>query len=156
MLEEMDAEFGIGKIVEDEFSKTKEQAYSRRNLDGFKIEHSTKNFQEGQSVILTLKDMDGLQEEEDVLVNVNMIDNERAKKNVELRKKRPDYKAYQEDDFDEEGTFHQKKLLGKYDEEIEGEQKKSFRLNQAGTAHMDEADHMQSIRNQLKQQAVCL
>ena len=25
MLEEMDAEFGIGKIVEDEFSKTKEQ-----------------------------------------------------------------------------------------------------------------------------------
>ncbi|XP_030854744.1 U4/U6.U5 tri-snRNP-associated protein 1 [Strongylocentrotus purpuratus] len=156
MLEEMDAEFGIGKIVEDEFSKTKEQAYSRRNLDGFKIEHSTKNFQEGQSVILTLKDMDGLQEEEDVLVNVNMIDNERAKKNVELRKKRPDYKAYQEDDFDEEGTFHQKKLLGKYDEEIEGEQKKSFRLNQAGTAHMDEADHMQSIRNQLKQQAVSL
>ncbi|XP_063958840.1 U4/U6.U5 tri-snRNP-associated protein 1-like [Lytechinus pictus] len=157
MLEEMDAEFGIGKIVEDEFSKTKEQSkYSRRNLEGFKVEHSMKNFQEGQNVILTLKDMDGLQEEEDVLVNVNMIDNERAKKNVELRKKKPDYKAYQEDDFDEDGMFRHKTLLGKYDEEIEGEQKRSFRLNQSGIANVGDEDYMQNIRDQLKQQAVSL
>lgn len=157
MLEEMDAEFGIGKIVEDEFSKTKEKdAYSRRHLGGFKIEHSVREFSEGQNVILTLKDMDGLEDEEDVLVNVNMMDNEQSKKNVELRKKKSDYRAYQDDDFDDEGVFKPKSLLGKYDEEIEGEQRKSFRLNTAGIASYQDEDHMDSIRSKLKKQAVSL
>lgn len=39
-----------------------------------------------------------LQEEEDVLVNVNLVDKERAEKNVELRKKKPDYLPYAEDE----------------------------------------------------------
>lgn len=39
-----------------------------------------------------------LQEEEDVLVNVNLVDKERAQKNVELRKKKPDYLPYAEDE----------------------------------------------------------
>lgn len=39
-----------------------------------------------------------LQEGEDVLVNVNMVDKERADKNVELRKKKPDYLPYAEDE----------------------------------------------------------
>ena len=39
-----------------------------------------------------------LQEEEDVLVNVNLLDKERAEKNVELRKKKPDYLPYAEDE----------------------------------------------------------
>ena len=39
-----------------------------------------------------------LQEEEDVLVNVNLLDKERAEKNVELRKKKPDYLPYVEDE----------------------------------------------------------
>lgn len=39
-----------------------------------------------------------LQEGEDVLVNVNMVDKERADKNVELRKKKPDYLPYGENE----------------------------------------------------------
>lgn len=39
-----------------------------------------------------------LQEEEDVLVNVNLVDKERAEKNVELRKKKPDYLPYADDE----------------------------------------------------------
>lgn len=49
-------------------------------------------------MILTLKDKGVLQEEEDVLVNVNLVDKERAEKNVELRKKKPDYLPYAEDE----------------------------------------------------------
>lgn len=33
-----------------------------------------------------------------MLVNVNMVDKERADKNVELRKKKPDYLPYVEDE----------------------------------------------------------
>lgn len=43
-----------------------------------------------------------LDEDEDALVNVNIADDERAAKFVELRKKRPDYNPY--DDFDEDGN----------------------------------------------------
>ena len=39
-----------------------------------------------------------LQEEEDVLVNVSLVDKERAEKNVELRKKKPGYLPYAEDE----------------------------------------------------------
>lgn len=39
-----------------------------------------------------------LEEEEDVLVNVGLIDKEKAEKNVELKKKKPDYKPYEEEE----------------------------------------------------------
>lgn len=39
-----------------------------------------------------------LVEEEDVLVNVNIVDQEKAEKNVELKKKKPDYKPYEEEE----------------------------------------------------------
>lgn len=35
-------------------------------------------------------------DESDVLVNVNIVDREKANKNVELKKKRPEYKPYEE------------------------------------------------------------
>lgn len=51
-----------------------------------------------------------LQEEEDVLVNVNLLDKERAEKNVELRKRKPDYSPYAEnesvDDLSQAGRQH--------------------------------------------------
>ena len=43
-----------------------------------------------------------LDDDEDALVNVNIIDSERAAKNLELRKKKPGYNPY--DDFDEDGN----------------------------------------------------
>ena len=48
------------------------------------VEHDLENFGEGRDVIMTLKDSKILDEESgkaegDTLVNVNMVDNERAK-----------------------------------------------------------------------------
>ena len=43
------------------------------------------------------------EEEGDTLVNYNMLDNEAAAKNVENKKSRPDYKPYDEPQYDEYG-----------------------------------------------------
>ena len=41
---------------------------------------------------------------DDTLINVNIIDDERAAKNVENKKKKPGYQAYDDSEFDEFGT----------------------------------------------------
>jgi U4/U6.U5 tri-snRNP-associated protein 1 len=116
MLEEMDEQFGISDII-DEDSKKKTKAnnknYTANSLKGLKVEHDESAFQEGKEIILTLKDRNILKtdggeldldddEEADVLVNVNIVDDEKAAKNVENKKKQTDYKPY--DDFDDEGN----------------------------------------------------
>lgn len=50
------------------------------------------------SVSLPLNSTGVLEEEEDVLVNVGLVDREKAEKNVELKKKKPDYKPYDEEE----------------------------------------------------------
>lgn len=40
---------------------------------------------------------------DDTLINVNIIDEERAAKNVENKKKKPDYQPYDQDEFDTDG-----------------------------------------------------
>lgn len=78
--------------------------------------------------MLTLKDQNILDEEGgDVLVNVNMVDDERYKKNNEIKKQKPGYQPYEED-LDDSGLPKTKSLLAKYDSEIDGEKRESFVL----------------------------
>lgn len=139
LLEELDQEFGIGDLVEEEIRKDKREAYTAKDLRGLKVEHSLEGFEEGSAVILTLKDKEILDEKDgDVLVNVNMLDNERYKKNVELRKKKPGYDAYEEvDDPDA-----RRDVLEKYNEEIEGAKVESFSIG-------EEADQLKKIKQKL-------
>jgi len=128
-LEELDAEFGVGDLVEDEMRNERREAYSSRDLRGLRVEHAFDRFSEGKTVILTLKDQGVLDEGGDVLVNVNMVDDERYKKNIEKKKQKPDlhgYDVYREgDEFEDRPT-----VLSKYDEEIEGEKVSSFSLGE--------------------------
>ncbi|OTF81049.1 SART-1-like protein, partial [Euroglyphus maynei] len=84
--------------------------------------------------VLTLRDKGVLDEQEDVLENVNIVDDERAEKNVHNKQKRPEYRPYDDDEFDEMeefGTSNNNKkqsLLGKYDEEIDGIKNEMFRI----------------------------
>ncbi|CAL8331215.1 unnamed protein product [Lota lota] len=157
LLEEMDQEFGVSSLVEEEFGQKKKDAYSARDLKGLKVQHKIDSFGEGQTVILTLEDKGVLEEEEDVLVNVNMIDRERAEKNVELKKKKPDYKPYEEDEsVDDMVTLKTHSVLSKYDEEIDGEKKKSFRLSTGGVAEGERERELQAIRETLRNQAQSL
>uniref|UniRef100_L7M9S3 Uncharacterized protein n=1 Tax=Rhipicephalus pulchellus TaxID=72859 RepID=L7M9S3_RHIPC len=148
MLEEMDEEFGIGKIVEEEFKPTKE--YTARHLKGLEVLHSTDRFKEGQSVILTLKDQGVLDEGDDVLENVNLVEAEKAERNVENRKGKPGYQPYDDTEVDEFGIVKKKSLLYKYDEEIEGVKREKFSIG-AGPTEADKEKELELVRMKLKQ-----
>ena len=45
-----------------------------------------------------------LEEDDDVLMNVNIVDDEKATKNVELKKGKPGYNPYDEEEVDEFGN----------------------------------------------------
>ncbi|XP_051242211.1 U4/U6.U5 tri-snRNP-associated protein 1 [Dicentrarchus labrax] len=157
LLEEMDEEFGVSSLVEEEFAQSKKDAYTSQDLKGLKVQHKVDSFNEGQTVILTLQDKGVLEEEEDVLVNVGLVDKEKAEKNVELKKKKPDYKPYEEEEsVDDMVTFKTHSVLSKYDEEIEGEKKKSFRLNTGGFADGEREREIQAMREALRNQAQSL
>ncbi|CAG5928659.1 unnamed protein product [Menidia menidia] len=157
LLEEMDQEFGVSSLVEEEFAQSKQGAYTSRDLKGLKVQHKVESFGEGQTVILTLQDKGVLEEEEDVLVNVGIVDKEKAEKNVELKKKKPDYKPYEEEEsVDDMVTFKTRSVLSKYDEEIEGEKKKSFRLSTGGFADGERERELQAMKESLRNQAVSL
>ncbi|EFX76024.1 hypothetical protein DAPPUDRAFT_306323 [Daphnia pulex] len=132
MLEEMDEAFGVGDMLTTELIKQKAKAYTSRDLRGIKVEHDREMIAEGKEVVLTLKDQNILQEEGDVLVNVNLVDIERYKKNNEIKKQRPGYQPYEEEEVDELGLPKPKLLLAKYDTEIEGEKHDSFVLGKIG------------------------
>ncbi|XP_060912544.1 U4/U6.U5 tri-snRNP-associated protein 1 [Labrus mixtus] len=157
LLEEMDEEFGVSNLVEEEFAQSRQEAYTSGDLKGLKVQHKVDSFNEGQTVILTLQDKGVLEEEEDVLVNVGMVDKEKAEKNVELKKKKPEYKPYEEEEsVDDMVTFKSHSVLSKYDEEIEGEKKKSFRLNTGGFADGERERELQAMREALRNQAQTL
>ncbi|XP_026685825.1 U4/U6.U5 tri-snRNP-associated protein 1 [Diaphorina citri] len=134
-LDAMDEVFGIGDLIDEEIKSEKSKVYSAKHIKGLKVEHDIKDFTEGRNVILTLKDQDILAEDaSDTLVNVNMVDDERHKKNVLNRKQKVGgkfgYSALDEDEFDEDGNPRESQLLSKYDEEIEGTKKKSFAIGE--------------------------
>lgn len=107
----------------------KKKQYTQNDLKGLAIGHKSDVFQEGHQVILTLRDKDVLDEEdEDVLENVNIVDDEKAAKNIENKTKRPDYKPFDDDEFDEFNSMKKPSLLNKYDEEIEGPKVNMFRI----------------------------
>lgn len=157
LLEEMDEEFGVSSLVEEEFGQSKKSAYTSRDLKGLKVQHKVESFTEGQTIILTLDDKGVLEEKEDVLVNVGLVDSEKAEKNVELKKKKPDYKPYEEEEsVDDMVTFKSRSVLSKYDEEIDGEQKKSFRLKTGGFADGERERELQAMKETLRNQAQSL
>lgn len=129
----MDEEFGVGDLVEQEKRKRRDKVYKDRDLKGLRVEHDIEEFKEGKEIILTLKDKDVLADDDDTLVNVNLMDEERYKKNIENKKQRPDMYGYNvyDEEYDEYGNPIDRGILGKYDDEIHGDKKKkSFTIGQ--------------------------
>lgn len=79
-----------------------ESKYSGHDLAGLTVEHKEDRFKDGRDVVLTLKDTRILDDADDVLVNVNIIEDEKGVRNTELRKNLPGYQPYEEE-FDEYG-----------------------------------------------------
>lgn len=90
-----------------------------------------------------------------MLVNVNIMDDERAAKNVENKMSRPDYNPY-DDGFDEAGVYRGKAVLDKYNELLEGEQKKSFRLGANGMYDASDERMIERLNEEHKSRAIKL
>lgn len=141
LFEEQDKEFDSTVEVK------KKESYTTKDLKGLAIGHKVDSFKEGHQIVLTLRDRDVLDDDEDVLENVNMLDDEKAAKNVDNKTKKPDYKPYDDDEFDEFGILKKSSLLSKYDEEIEGPKKEMFRI---GKTTKDASKEM--VKMKLEQQ----
>ena len=150
MLEELDEDFGVNNLVQNEKNKQKSDLYQSQNLAGLRVEHDSSQFQDGKSVILTLKDAEILDDDAtDTLVNVNMMDAEKVEKNKEMLKKAKSggYNPYDQEEVDQEtGELRRKNMLDKYDEELDGEKKKSFVIGAQGTFNEDEERELNRAR----------
>ena len=145
MFEDLDDDFGIGNLVDKDKKETikKEKNYDSKALAGLKIQHTVDRFEEGKSTILTLQDADILDEDAmDTLENVNVVDQEKAEKNIiDVKKAKQAYNKFDVEDVDEvTGEMSKKNILYKYDEEIDGLQKKSIVIGQGGVYNQDEED----------------
>ena len=145
MFEDLDDDFGIGNLVEKDKKETikKEKTYNSKALAGLKIQHTVDRFEEGKSTILTLQDADILDEDAmDTLENVNVVDQEKAEKNIiDIKKSKQIYNKYDVEDVDEvTGEIGKKDILHKYDEEIAGVKKKSIVIGEDGNYNQDEED----------------
>lgn len=102
-----------------------QEEYTSEHLEGLKVGHDFDEIEEGEGMILTLKDRGILDEDEgDELVSTALVEKERLKENLKNKIKQPKYDPYAEDYNPQTG---EKKLLSKYDEERE---RKTFTLGQ--------------------------
>ncbi|OZC06495.1 hypothetical protein X798_06517 [Onchocerca flexuosa] len=149
ILDDMDADFGVNAIISEENKAKQIRKIKKRgqksDLAGLMVGHAKEDFLEGNETILVLEDKGVLDDGEEVLVNPNLAENYRYQKNAELRKKKNRYEPYEEE-FDEYGM--EKGLLSKYDE-LEGEAKKAFRLDEGGEVDIDKERKEMEMRRRL-------
>lgn len=132
LLEEMDQEFGVSTLVEEEFMRRKRDLYSARDLQGLAVQHHPAAIAEGQTLVLTLKDKGVLEDSEDVLLNPTLAEAEAAARGAELRGRKAAYDPYGEGDGAAQPPPHS--LLPQYDEVLAPPQQPTFRLGPHGTA----------------------
>ncbi|KZP23800.1 SART-1 protein [Athelia psychrophila] len=118
----------------DSADKAIQDEYTDRDLVGLKVSHDFEEMGEGDARILTLKDSRILDNEEDELQNVEMAEDEKTKKNNDLKVKKRDYTGYDDDEFVDGNAGMKRSVLAKYDEDIEGTRETGFRLGSSTAA----------------------
>ncbi|KAL7062739.1 hypothetical protein AAHC03_022 [Spirometra sp. Aus1] len=153
LLSEMDEEFGVSQLVQAKISAPKE--YGSRDLEGLKVEHKADRLVESGPIILTLKDKGVLDEDEgDVLVNVNIVDDEKAEKNRENKRKTAGLGGIlQDEDEDVIMGLRVKGVLEKYDAEIDGPKKQEFVLGADGSYSSEHELALRRLQQELQSTA---
>jgi len=152
---ELDEEFGVQDIVEEGLKMKQQEEYTSRDLKGMRVEHKAEAFGE-KDTVLTLQDADILSDKyEDVLVNVNIVDDERhAKSLANIKAGKEGYQAYDQEEVDElTGEVRRKELLYQYQEELDGAKKDSFTLEGEGefSESVSRERELAKIRQKLRQ-----
>ncbi|KAI8880332.1 SART-1 protein [Backusella circina FSU 941] len=126
------------------------QSYDASNLSGLKVGHSMNEFDEGSETILTLKDrgiLDENDEDADELTNVSIEDRERLKKNLDLKKQKPGYNPYDDDQF----NGSKQSILPQYEDE---EDDVGFTIGKSGTIKMETKKDEKTVSQKLKEQTL--
>ncbi|PVG04430.1 SART-1 protein [Serendipita vermifera] len=113
-LEEMDNQF--------------QASYGEEDLVGLKVSHDIDGLVEGEEQILTLKDSRILEDAEDELQNVLEAEHKRTEQRIQEKAKNKGYTGYDDDEFAEGQAGLKKKVLAKYDDELNGAQEIGFRI----------------------------
>ncbi|CAH8288826.1 unnamed protein product [Schistosoma intercalatum] len=151
LLSEIDDQLAVSEFVESRLIQNGKK-YKPNDLAGLRVEHSSSRFVDGQSVILTIKDSGVLDESEDVLVNVNIIDDEKADVNRENIRKTTGLAGI-EDEVDEDVLLglRSKAVLSKYDSEINGIKKDHFVINSDGSYNTENERLLKQLQAELKE-----
>ncbi|CAH8838288.1 unnamed protein product [Trichobilharzia szidati] len=151
ILSEIDDQLGVSEFVESKLA-TKDKNYKPGDLAGLRVEHSADRFVDGQSIILTIKDSGVLDDTEDVLVNVNLVDDEKAELNRENLRKTAGLAGI-EDQEDEEVLLglRAKTVLSKYDSEINGVKKDQFVISSNGSYNTESERLLKQLQAELKE-----
>ncbi|XP_052739540.1 U4/U6.U5 tri-snRNP-associated protein 1 isoform X2 [Bicyclus anynana] len=149
MLDEMDAEFGVGALLADERRSERAAAYAPQHLRGLRVAHELAALPDERDTVLTLADKELLADDaEDVLVNVNLLDDDKYRKNIVERKKaRAGYQAYDEEAELQAALGFARPVLAKYDDEIDAGaagRSKGFRIGD------DDAIQAQRFRDMMR------
>lgn len=135
------------KLAEELAERDRAAEYTAADLAGIKVAHEMGAFEDAaEGQILTLKDatIDENEEEGDELENLDMVDQEKLKEKLELKKKRTAYDPMQAD-----GTSS---ILAQYDEEIDGKKRKHFTLDAKGSTVEEREAKRQHVSDMLNKQ----
>lgn len=114
-------ELEMAKQREAEQAELERGVYGEEDLRGLKVSHAMDDVEEGQEMILTLKDSRILDGEEDELQNVNLADYERDKAAKERKRKaKEQYTGYDDEEFEEGRIGKKRDVLSKYDDDFMG------------------------------------
>ncbi|ODN95170.1 U4/U6.U5 tri-snRNP-associated protein 1 [Cryptococcus wingfieldii CBS 7118] len=107
------------ELDQAEADRIAEEGYGEEDLKGLKVGHEAEEFEEGEDVILTLKDSGILGGEEDELQNVNLAEDAKIKAARERKRKaQAAYTGYDDEEFEDEGRIGERgSVLAKYDED---------------------------------------
>ena len=113
-----DEESSDEELKQEKKKQEKSSEYNERDLDGLKVGHDLEALEEGSEQVLVLQDKNVLDDdEEDMLVNVNMLDSEKAAANIKERRAISNKTTLYDDE--EEST-----LLPHYQRMLDGPQTK--------------------------------
>jgi U4/U6.U5 tri-snRNP-associated protein 1 len=134
------------KLAEELAERDRAAEYTAADLAGVRVAHEMGDFDEGtEGQVLTLKDatIDENEEEGDELENLDLVDQDKLKERLELKKKRTAYNPMEGD-----GTGS---ILAQYDEEIDGKKRKHFTLDAKGSTNEEREAKRQHVSDMLKQ-----
>lgn len=124
-----------------------DEIYGGKDLAGMRVRHGLEDVAEGETMILTLKDssilddkLQGINEEDDELENVNVAQERKRQKAKKAATKRSD------NPFGADDTDAGKKILSKYDEEDEDE---GLTLDAAGAIDAAEEKRKADVKRRL-------